>query len=113
PGTGLGALAASVHGKRAGVCWLGGLTFQSSGRSSPLALREPGHTGAEASYLKQPGGGSFTLSANGMEVGSVSTVGPEHTAGFAHFRLPGAGARTVEIQAHGAVRLFGIILEKP
>jgi lysophospholipase L1-like esterase len=112
-GRGWSIMAASMPGKNDGLFGLGGVSFQSSAGSSRLALRDPGHTGAEVSYLQQPGGGSFSVSADGVELGSVPTESAERTAGFAHFRLPAAGARTIEIQAHGAVRLFGIVLEKP
>jgi lysophospholipase L1-like esterase len=52
---------------------------------------------------------------NGVELGSVPTDAPSRAAGFAHFRLPATGARTIDILVSGAgpVRLFGIILEKP
>jgi lysophospholipase L1-like esterase len=112
-GHGWSITAASMPGKNDGLFGLGGVSFQSSAGTSRLALRDPSHTGAEVSYLKQPGGGSFTLTVDGVGLGSVSTAGDDRAPGFAHFKLPAAGARTVEIAAHGTVRLFGIVLEKP
>jgi lysophospholipase L1-like esterase len=112
-GHGWNIVAASMPGKNDGLFGLGGVSFQSSAGSSRIALRDPTHTGAEVDYLKQPGGGSFSVSADGVDLGSVSTDGDARTAGFAHFNLPATGARTIDIQAHGAVRLFGIVLEKP
>ena len=106
--------AASMPGKNDGLFGLGGVSFQSSAGSSRLVLRDPAHTGAEVAYLKQPGGGSFSFTADGVALGSVPTDAPARAAGFAHFRLPAAGAHAIEIHANGAgpVRLFGIILEK-
>jgi lysophospholipase L1-like esterase len=112
-GSGWSITAASMPGKNDGLFGLGGVTFEASSASSRLALRDPGHTSAEVSYLRQPGGGTFSLSVDGNVLGSVSTDAEERSAGFVHFRLPPAGARTIEIQASGPVRLFGIVLEKP
>jgi lysophospholipase L1-like esterase len=111
-GSGWSIMAASMPGKNDGLFGLGGVSFQSSAGTSRIALRDPSHTGAEVSFLKQPGGGSFSLSADGVELGNVPTDGEERAPGFARFKLPATGARTIEIQAHGAVRLFGIVLEK-
>ena len=107
--------AASMPGKNDGLFGLGGVSLQSAEASSRLALHDRGHTGAEVAYLKQPGGGSFSFFADGGELGSVPTDAPARAAGFAHFRLPAAGTRTIEIHVNGSgpVRLFGITLEKP
>ena len=112
-GTGWTITPASQAGKNDGLFGLGGVSFQSSGEASArLALRDTGHTSAEVWFLKEPGGGSFTLLADGSPVGTANTGG-ERAAGFARFSLPAAGARTLEIHTAGPVRLFGITLEKP
>jgi lysophospholipase L1-like esterase len=113
-GSGWDISAASQPGSHDGLFGLGGVSFQAPGESSShLALRDPGHTAVEVSYLKQAAGGSFTVSANGADLGSVPTAAPARAAGYARFQLPAGGARTVDIRTDGAVRLFGIVFEKP
>jgi lysophospholipase L1-like esterase len=113
-GTGWEIAAASQGGAHDGLFGLGGVSFTAPGEStSHLALRDPSHTAVEVSFLRQPGGGSFTFSADGVELGSVETDGKARTAGYARFDLPRAGTRTVDIRTHGAVRMFGIIFGKP
>ena len=63
-GTGWTMTAATQAGKSDGLFGLGGVSFESSGdTTTSLALRDRGHTGAEVWFLKQPGGGTFTLIA--------------------------------------------------
>ena len=113
-GAGWTITAASQAGKNDGLFGLGGVSFESTGAAGTrLALRDPAHTAAEVAFLKQPGGGSFTIEADGVALGSVNTAAAERTAAFARLSLPAAGARTLEIHASGLVRLFGITLEKP
>src|SRR5207253_7525725 len=50
-GSGWDVTAASMPGKNDGLFGLGGVSFQSAAGSSRLALRDPGHTAAEVSYL--------------------------------------------------------------
>jgi lysophospholipase L1-like esterase len=113
-GTGWTITPASEAVKSDGLFGLGGVAFQASGAcTSRLALRDPGQTSAEVSFLKQPAGGTFTLQADGVAVGTVNTGAPEKIPGFARFSLPSKGVRTLEILTPGFVRLFGITLEKP
>src|SRR6476646_2073740 len=113
-GTGWTITAATEAGKSDGLFGLGGVSFESSGDSTTrLALRDRSHTSAEVWFLKHPGGGSFTLVADGVSIGTVNTAAPAPAAGFARLSLPPAGARVVEIRTEGLVRLFGITLEKP
>ncbi len=113
-GSGWSITAASQAGKSDGLFGLGGVSFQSTGQSSThIVLRDPGHTTAEVSYLEQPGGGNISLIADGIELGSILTDGPVRASQFATFHLPAAGARSIELRAFGAVRIFGVIFGKP
>jgi lysophospholipase L1-like esterase len=113
-GAGWSITAASQADRTDGLFGLGGVSFEGFGDSTTrLALRDPGHTAAEVWFLKQPGGGTFSLMADGAGVGSVNTAALNRAAGFARFSLPASGTRILEIHAAGSVRLFGITLEKP
>jgi lysophospholipase L1-like esterase len=113
-GAGWTITAASQAGKNDGLFGLGGVSFQASrASSSRIVLRDATHASAEVAFLKQPGGGSFTLTADGAALGTVTTDAPARAAGFARFRLPAAGARAIEIRASGVVRLFGVVFDKP
>jgi lysophospholipase L1-like esterase len=50
---------------------------------------------------------------DGKSLGRVATDSGARAAGFARFHFPAAGAHAVEIRAAGAVRIFGIIFDKP
>ncbi len=113
-GSGWEISAASQAGKTDGLFGLGGVSFQSSGESSSrIALRDPGHTTAEVSYLSQPGGGAFIVNVDGHDLPPVSTDAPARAPAFTLFRLPPAGARVLTIRTSGTVRLFGIVFGKP
>ena len=98
---------------RNGLFGLGGVVFSGgTGAYSRVTLRDPDQTRLEVWFLGQPHGGSIAISSEGQPVGSIDTDAPARTAGFARFELkPGTG--TLEFSAEGAVRLFGITLEKP
>jgi len=105
--------AASQAGSHDGLFGLGGVSFRAAGESSShIALKDPSHNAVELSYLRQPGGGSFTVSADGADLGSVSTDAQNCAAAYSRFRLPGHGARTIDVRTHGHVRMFGITFEK-
>jgi lysophospholipase L1-like esterase len=112
--TGWDIAAASQGGAYDGLYGLGGGSFQNAGDAySRLVLKDPSHSSAEVEYLKQRGGGTFTIAVDGKFLARVATEAPARAAGFARFALPAAGARTVEIRAYGAVRIFGIVFDKP
>jgi lysophospholipase L1-like esterase len=113
-GSGWNIVAASQAGRSDGLFGLGGVSFQCQGESSShIVLRDPSHTTAEVSYLEQPGGGSFSLFADGVDLGAVRTDAPAPSAEFATFHLPAAGARSIDIRASGSVRIFGVVFGKP
>ena len=113
-GTGWNITAASQAERTDGLFGLGGVSFEGSeNAASRLALRDTEHTAVEVWFLKQPGGGTFTLQADSVTVGSVNTAAPGRAAGYARLSLPRKGTHVLEIHASGPVRLFGITLEKP
>jgi lysophospholipase L1-like esterase len=113
-GSGWNILPASRFEARDGLFGLGGVTFTgAAGASSRIVLQTPGHTDFEVWFLRQPGGGTFTFSADGETLGRVETAAEEKAAGFAGFHAS-LGARTLEVHVEqGSVRLFGISAGKP
>jgi lysophospholipase L1-like esterase len=102
-----------------GMFGLGGVSFDASGagKYARFAPATEGETGKSFSrmdvyYLQQEGGGQFTVSVNGANSQTVSTVGTPGRSGFFELKAPQAGANTFEVRsAGGDVRLFGAVLE--
>ncbi len=96
-----------------GVYGLGGVSFRGSeGASTRFALSGGDHRLVEIAFFREPGAGTFFLTADDQLLGTVDTAGEKPEAAFATFHLP-PGARRLEIKvASGSVRLFGIYLEK-
>ena len=65
----------------------------------------------EVQFLRQPGGGALTLSADGRPLQTISTDGPE---GFAFFSQTVGDASRVDLETSddAPVRLFGFVSEK-
>jgi len=94
---------------RDGLFGLGGVSFAGAGASRMRFTG--GYTRVELWYLRQPGGGTVGVSADGVEVGSVDTAG-EKQAGFAAFetREP---AHLLELSVTlGSARIFGVTAER-
>jgi lysophospholipase L1-like esterase len=96
-----------------GMFGLGGVSFTGAGSAhSRIVFENLGHSGFEVWFLRQPGGGVFTLSADGRALGRIDTSGDSKTAGFAAFQAEPSAA-DLEIQVEeGSVRLFGVSAEK-
>ncbi|MBZ5617131.1 MAG: hypothetical protein LAQ69_00160 [Acidobacteriia bacterium] len=96
-----------------GMFGLGGVSFVGSGSAhSNIVFQNKGHSAFEVWFLHQPGGGVFTLTADGRTLGRIDTAGDSKSPGFAAFRaeLP---ADELEIRVEqGSVRLFGLSAEK-
>ncbi|MDX6694078.1 MAG: hypothetical protein QOF02_1681 [Blastocatellia bacterium] len=98
---------------------LGGVSFRASGpgRYARFAPASEGETGKnfsrmEVYFLKQPGGGQFSVDVNGAGAQTVSTGADEPTSGFYEIKAQGAGANTFNVKsASGNVRLFGAVIE--
>ncbi len=67
----------------------------------------------EIYYLKQPGGGSFTVLVDGAQHAKVNTKAAAVGPGYFSIDLP-EGAHTIEVQpkGNGEVRLFGVSVER-
>jgi lysophospholipase L1-like esterase len=97
---------------RNGLFGLGGVVFSGrTGAYSRVTLRDPNQSRLEVWFLRQPDGGSISISSGDRPIGSISTDAPARAAGFARFELP-PGTGTLDFTAEGSVRLFGITLEK-
>jgi lysophospholipase L1-like esterase len=104
---------ASFGEARDGLFGLGGVSFLGeAGASSKIIYSSPGHTHFEVWYLKQPGGGSVTVTGDGALLGEVDTGAAEKGAGVAVFHAP-AGVQALELSVvRPPVRLFGVVAEK-
>jgi lysophospholipase L1-like esterase len=113
-GSGWKMLPASHFEAHDGLFGLGGVTFTGqAGASSRLVFETPGHTDFEVWFLRQPGGGAFTVEADGQALGRVETAAEEPAPGFASFHSA-APAETLELRVdRESVRLFGISAGKP
>lgn len=99
---------------RDGVYGLGGVSFRGdASANSELTLKDGTHTRLEVSYLRQPGGGAFVVSAEGRALGGVETKSTSIEPGYSEFEIP-QNARHLQIRvSSGQVRAFGVRFEKP
>ncbi|MBV9745580.1 MAG: hypothetical protein JO099_17605 [Acidobacteriia bacterium] len=112
-GSGWQMLPASRFEARDGLFGLGGVSFTGSDSAhTEIKFRDPTQSRFELYYLKQPGGGTITISADGRLIESVDTTSEAKAAGFYPFSVEG-GASRIELRPHGNIRLFGITAEKP
>jgi lysophospholipase L1-like esterase len=97
-----------VGSMREGIYGLGGATLVgSTGAKSTFKLAGADQGEAELSYLAEPAGGSFSVSAGDTLLQTVSTDGPADTPAFALVKLP-AGTREVELAVTaGTVKMLG------
>jgi lysophospholipase L1-like esterase len=111
-GSGWKIEAASQNRAKDGYHGLGGVSFTGTpGAVSQIHLETP-HSRVEVEFLRQPGGGVFTVTAGDVLLGEVETD-REKEPGFAQFPLPEGGKTDVVIGVKsGSVRLFGASFEK-
>jgi lysophospholipase L1-like esterase len=111
-GSGWQIVPASHFEQRDGLFGLGGVSLTGGpAASGKITFENAGYTRFEVWFLRQPEGGSFTLSAGGAALGSVQTSGAAKTADFAVFTAP-APASALELRVtQGHVRIFGITAE--
>src|SRR5205807_1379877 len=88
-GSGWKALAASHFIAQDGLFGLGGVSF-TGGTSAVTRVRfeKTTYDNFELWFLRQPGGGTVTLTADGAQIGAVDTAGEAKEAGFAAFDAP-------------------------
>jgi lysophospholipase L1-like esterase len=111
-GSGWKIEAASQNRAKDGYHGLGGVSFTGSpGAISKIHL-DTRHSRVEVEFLRQPGGGVFTVSAGDTLLGETETDG-EKAPDFAQFPLPDGEATDITIAVKsGSVRLFGASFEK-
>ena len=92
--------------ERDGLYGLGGVSFHGSQGADSLAiLRRPGHTRVSVSYWQQPGGGEFSVEAEGQLLGTVDTDGDPQTRQQS-FALPPSATHIHLRVTRGTVRVF-------
>ena len=103
------AASMAGSGRRDGRFGIGGVSFTGSeGAHSRLTLSDDSHTSLEVAYLTQPDGGTFTVSADGQEIGEGDTSAGGPGPGYLPARIA-AARRHIEVRVkHGTVRMFGI-----
>ncbi len=94
---------------REGVYGLGGAAFEGQpGASSKFTLTASPQSAAEIEYLAHPGGGTFSVQADGIPIAGQSTAADTQAAVSLRVALP-AGTKTVTLQpTESTVTLFGI-----
>jgi len=107
-------------GRRDGLYGLLGASFTATARKQWTEVRPKdgsssceGITQAELFFLRQPGGGSFSLVIDGGPAQRVSTAGEAIEPGYHALDLP-PGPHTVRIETldQAEVRVFGVVLER-
>jgi lysophospholipase L1-like esterase len=94
---------------REGTYGLGGAAFEGKpGAWSNFHVTESAQTAVQIEYFAHPGGGSFTVLADGNQIASQSTAADTEAAAFVSATLP-PGTKTISIQpTAGTVTLFGV-----
>jgi lysophospholipase L1-like esterase len=97
-----------------GLYGLGAASFRGKvGAAAHWTLKDGQHRSVDISFLAQPEGGSFSVEADGKEVGSVDTAAEERGPGYAAFDLPPGSKKFTVRVTQGTVRLFGADFRKP
>jgi lysophospholipase L1-like esterase len=95
-----------------GLHGLGAASFRgSTGAVAHWTLKDTQHSSVEIYYLAQPGGGSFSMDADGIVIGSVDTDG-EQAPGYAQFTFPPGSKEFTLRVTQGKVRLYGADFRK-
>lgn len=91
---------------------LAGATFEAGPGAFTSLKLESNPTEIEIAYLNQPKGGTFAVRQGAKQLGLVDTAAPKFKPGWAKFPLaPASGDLRIEVKS-GAVRLFGVNLER-
>jgi lysophospholipase L1-like esterase len=93
-----------------GLYGVGGSTAETEDGRATIKLNAGTVSHIELYYLAQPRGGAATILADGKQVASVATRNATKQAGYATASVA-AGAKKIDINTAGRVRLFGVDLE--
>jgi lysophospholipase L1-like esterase len=111
-GSGWLMVPASRFEARDGLFGLGGVSFTGGTSAvSTIVFEKAAYTRFEVWFLRQPEGGSLSLSADGAALGGIDTAGETKGADFAAFQAPVAASTLTLRVAQGHVRLFGVSAE--
>ena len=111
-GSGWQMVPASHFEARDGLFGLGGVSFTGGpSAASKIVFVKAAYTRFEVWFLRQPEGGSLTLSADDVALGTIDTAGETKGADFAVFQAPAAASTLTMRVAEGHVRLFGVSAE--
>src|SRR5262249_14967512 len=87
-------------------------SFTGAGSARSRIQWDEPQSGIEVWYLRQPGGGAFTVMAGVRTLGTVETEGAQKVPAFAAFDAdPPAASVELKIE-RGNVRLFGVDAER-
>jgi lysophospholipase L1-like esterase len=99
---------AGIAENKDGLYGLGGGRFTGEEGAEATWTVGAGQRSVEVAFLSGPDGGTFTIEADGQEVGSWDTNASEVSPGFIAFPLPsGSSAFRLRVTA-GTVKLFGV-----
>ena len=111
-GSGWQMVPASHFEVRDGLFGLGGVSFTGgTSATSKIVFDKAAYTRFEVWYLRQPEGGSLTVTADDAPLGRIDTAGGTKDADFAAFEAPHAATTLTLHVAQGRVRLFGVSAE--
>src|ERR1035438_4747187 len=111
-GSGWQMVPASHFEARDGLFGLGGVSFTGGpSATSKIVFERAAYTRFEVWFLRQPEGGSLTLSADDAPLGGIDTAGENKAADFAVFQAPTAASTLTLRVVQGHVRLFGVSAE--
>jgi lysophospholipase L1-like esterase len=111
-GSGWQMAPASRFEVRDGLFGLGGVSFiGGASAESKIVFEKAAYTRFEVWFLRQPEGGSLTLSADDVALGRIDTAGETKGADFTLFEAPTAASTLTMRVTQGHVRLFGVSAE--
>lgn len=104
---------ATLKGEKDGRYGLAGVSFiGNAGAWSRITLKRPGENHITLEYLAQPGGGTLTATADGLDLGTIETNAPSPEPQRQLFNLP-PDAHQIELRVtSGTVRLFSVYFTK-
>ena len=111
-GSGWQVIPASHFEPRDGLFGLGGVSFTGgAGAESEIVFEKAGYTRFEVWFLRQPEGGSLTVTAGGELLGHIDTAGEIKAPDFAMFEAAPQASRLSLRVTQGHVRMFGVSAE--